>query len=125
MNPQILVDAVTHGLRATIVIFDNRRMAAISALQVAQYGKDFRTNDNVAVDYVQLASAVSGVLALSGGDTSESLRAALEQAHSYQDTGERIPLLGPDPLGYLGAHGRWNVGNWVEDVQTTYRDANI
>ena len=24
---------------------------------------------------------------------------------------------GPDPLGGLGAFGRWNVGNWVRDVQ--------
>jgi 3D-(3,5/4)-trihydroxycyclohexane-1,2-dione acylhydrolase (decyclizing) len=32
---------------------------------------------------------------------------------------------GPDPLGDMGAHGQWNVGNWVEDVQTTYRDTSI
>ena len=38
-----------------IVLFDNRRMAAITALQQAQYGTDYRTNDGVAVDYVQLA----------------------------------------------------------------------
>jgi 3D-(3,5/4)-trihydroxycyclohexane-1,2-dione acylhydrolase (decyclizing) len=127
MNPQILVDAVAHGLRATIVIFDNRRMAAISALQIAQYGRDFRTNDNVAVDYVQLAGAVSGVLALSGGDTSESIRAALEQARSYDGLSViHVPVYaGPDALGDMGAHGQWNVGNWVEDVQTTYRDTSI
>jgi 3D-(3,5/4)-trihydroxycyclohexane-1,2-dione acylhydrolase (decyclizing) len=127
MNPQILVDAVAHSLRATVVIFDNRRMAAISALQFAQYGKDFRTNDNVAVDYVQLAGAVSGVLALSGGDTAESLRAALEQARSYGGLSViHVPVYaGPDPLGDMGAHGQWNVGNWVEDVQNAYRDTNI
>ncbi len=38
MNPQILIDGVEHGVRGTIVIFDNRRMAAITGLQVAQYG---------------------------------------------------------------------------------------
>ena len=38
MNPQILIDGVEHGVRGTIVIFDNRRMAAISGLQLAQYG---------------------------------------------------------------------------------------
>ena len=41
MNPQMLIDAVAHGVRATIVLFDNRRMAAISALQTAQYGVIF------------------------------------------------------------------------------------
>ncbi len=56
MNPQILIDAVEHKVRGMIVIFDNRRMAAISGLQLAQYGQDFRTNDQVAVDYVQLAA---------------------------------------------------------------------
>jgi 3D-(3,5/4)-trihydroxycyclohexane-1,2-dione acylhydrolase (decyclizing) len=127
MNPQILVDAVAHSLRATIVIFDNRRMAAISALQVAQYGKDFRTNDNVAVDYVQLAGAVSGVLALHGGDKAETLRAALKQAHSHDGLSViHVPVYaGADPLGDMGAHGQWNVGNWVADVQTAYRDTNI
>src|SRR5581483_9812496 len=66
MNPQILIDAVEHGVRGMIVIFDNRRMAAITGLQLAQYGQDFRTNDRVAVDYVRLASAASGVHALNG-----------------------------------------------------------
>ncbi len=45
MNPQILLDAVEHGLRATLIIFDNRRMAAISSLQHAQYDAEFRTSD--------------------------------------------------------------------------------
>ena len=39
MNPQILVDGVEHGVRGMIVIFDNRRMAAITGLQIAQYGQ--------------------------------------------------------------------------------------
>jgi 3D-(3,5/4)-trihydroxycyclohexane-1,2-dione acylhydrolase (decyclizing) len=127
MNPQILVDAVAHGLHAAIVIFDNRRMAAISALQVAQYGADFRTSDSVAVDYVQLANAVSGVLALDGGDTPESLRAALEQVHAHKGLGViHLPVYsGPNELGDMGAHGQWNVGNWVDEVQTTYRNTNI
>ena len=38
MNPQILIDGVEHGVRGMIVIFDNRRMAAITGLQMAQYG---------------------------------------------------------------------------------------
>ena len=41
MNPQILIDAVEHGVRGMIVIFDNRRMAAITGLQIAQYGRRF------------------------------------------------------------------------------------
>ena len=45
MNPQILIDAVEHKVRGLIVIFDNRRMAAISGLQLAQYAREFRTND--------------------------------------------------------------------------------
>jgi hypothetical protein len=24
---------------------------------------------------------------------------------------------GPDPLGGMGVYGRWNVGNWSEEVQ--------
>ena len=38
MNPQVLVDGVQHGARGTILLLDNRRMAAISGLQEAQYG---------------------------------------------------------------------------------------
>ena len=65
-----------------IVLFDNRRMAAITGLQKAQYGGEFRTNDRVAVDYVQLASAVSGVKAVWGGTTAEELRKALDVARA-------------------------------------------
>ena len=71
MNPQILIDAVEHKVRGMIVIFDNRRMAAISGLQLAQYNREFRTNDGVAVDYRALAASVSGVLAVSGGDNAD------------------------------------------------------
>jgi len=55
MNPQILIDGVEHGLRGMIVLFDNRRMAAISALQKAQYGieAEFATSDTVFVNYLQ------------------------------------------------------------------------
>ncbi|MDT9081713.1 thiamine pyrophosphate-dependent enzyme, partial [Escherichia coli] len=72
-----------HGVRATIVLFDNRRMAAISSLQLEQYGTDFATSDAVAVDYVALAGAVGGVRALSGGDTKETLRPALAEAFAH------------------------------------------
>ena len=122
MNPQILVDAVEHKVRGMIVIFDNRRMAAISGLQLAQYNREFRTSDGVAVDYRALAAAVSGVLALSGGDNADALRAALKSAQAYDGLSVvHVPVYcGPNELGGLGAWGEWNVGNWVEDVQRAW-----
>jgi 3D-(3,5/4)-trihydroxycyclohexane-1,2-dione acylhydrolase (decyclizing) len=127
MNPQVLVDAVEHRVRGMILLLDNRRMAAISGLQETQYGKDFRTNDSVAVDYVRLASAVPGVLALGGGTTPESLWDALAQAYGHDGLSlVHVPVYyGPDPLGGLGAYGAWNVGNWCDEVQTLYHSQVI
>lgn len=122
MNPQVLIDAVEHHVHGMIVIFDNRRMAAITGLQFAQYEREFRTNDRVAVDYVRLASAVPGVLALSGGDNAESLRAALQSAHAHDGLSVvHVPVyFGDDERGGLGAWGQWNVGNWCADVQAEW-----
>ena len=122
MNPQILIDAVEHGIHGMIVIFDNRRMAAITGLQLAQYQHEFRTNDRVPVDFVQLAAAVSGVLAVSGGDNAGSLRTALKNAHAHNGLSVvHVPVYcGPHELGGLGAWGEWNVGNWCEDVQSAW-----
>ncbi len=122
MNPQILIDAVEHGVRGMIVIFDNRRMAAITGLQLAQYNAEFRTNDRVAVDYQRLAGAVSGVHSVSGGDSADSLRAALKAAHAHSGLAVvHVPVYcGPHELGGLGAWGEWNVGNWCEDVQKAW-----
>ena len=122
MNPQILIDAVEHGVRGMIVIFDNRRMAAITGLQLAQYKAEFRTNDHVAVDYEKLASSVSGILAVSGGNSAASLRTALKTAHAHLGLSVvHVPVYcGPDELGGLGAWGEWNVGNWCEDVQAVW-----
>lgn len=122
MNPQALISAVEHGARGTIVVFDNRRMAAISSLQHAQYGHDFRTNDGVAVDYVQLAGSVKGVLALWGGEDAASLREALKRAHTHDGLAlVHVPVYaGERPEGGLGAYGSWNVGNWCDDVQRRY-----
>jgi 3D-(3,5/4)-trihydroxycyclohexane-1,2-dione acylhydrolase (decyclizing) len=127
MNPQILIDAVEHGARGMVVIFDNRRMAAITGLQLAQYKEEFRTNDRVAVDYKALAAAVSGVLAVSGGDTADTLRAALKSAHAYDGFSVvHVPVyFGPDELGGLGAWGDWNVGNWCDDVQRTWIEQDL
>ena len=122
MNPQVLLDAVEHHLRATLIIFDNRRMAAISGLQHAQYGVDFRTSDSVAVDYQRMASAFPGVLALNGGETPDELRKALAEAHAHDGLAViHVPVYGgPDPVGGLGVYGSWNVGNWVAEVEARY-----
>jgi len=127
MNPQILIDAVEHGVHGMVVIFDNRRMAAITSLQLAQYGKEFRTNDAVPVDYVQLASAVGGVKAIHGGWTTDELKAALEQAHAHQGLSVlHVPVYaGEDPLSELGAWGEWNVGNWCENVQDQWLQQDL
>jgi 3D-(3,5/4)-trihydroxycyclohexane-1,2-dione acylhydrolase (decyclizing) len=122
MNPQVLIDGVEHGVRGMIVIFDNRRMAAITGLQLAQYRREFRTNDRVAVDYRALAAAVAGVNAVFGGQSADTLRAALKSAHTYDGLSVvHVPVYcGPDEHGSLGAWGQWNVGNWCEDVQGTW-----
>jgi 3D-(3,5/4)-trihydroxycyclohexane-1,2-dione acylhydrolase (decyclizing) len=127
MNPQILIDGVEHGVRGTIVIFDNRRMAAITGLQVAQYGKGFRTNDGVAVDYVRLASAVSGVNAVHGGWTAGELKSALKAAHAHDGLSViHVPVYaGEHELAGLGAWGQWNVGNWCEDVQREWVEQDL
>ena len=60
-----------------------------------------------------------GVLALSGGNSPESLQSALEQAGKHPGLSLiHVPVYyGPDPLGGMGVYGRWNVGNWCDDVQ--------
>jgi 3D-(3,5/4)-trihydroxycyclohexane-1,2-dione acylhydrolase (decyclizing) len=127
MNPQILIDGVEHGVKGTIVIFDNRRMAAISGLQMAQYGHGFRTSDGVAVDYVRLAGAVSGINAIHGGWTADELRNALKAAHAYDGLSViHVPVYaGEHELAGLGAWGQWNVGNWCEDVQREWMAQDI
>jgi 3D-(3,5/4)-trihydroxycyclohexane-1,2-dione acylhydrolase (decyclizing) len=105
-----------------IVVFDNRRMAAITGLQVAQYGEGFRTGDQVAVDYVRLASAVTGVKAVHGGFSADELRRALREARGHDGLSVvHVPVFyGPHELAGLGAWGQWNVGNWCEDVQRAW-----
>lgn len=127
MNPQVLIDAVEHGARGMIVIFDNRRMAAITGLQVAQYENEFRTNDAVAVDYVRFASAVSGVKAVDGSGDEGALKAALTEAFSHHGLSVvHVPVYaGEDERGGMGAYGSWNVGNWCEDVQKRWHSQDI
>jgi 3D-(3,5/4)-trihydroxycyclohexane-1,2-dione acylhydrolase (decyclizing) len=127
MNPQVLIDGVEHGLRGMIVIFDNRRMAAITGLQIAQYGAGFRTSDRVAIDYVRLASAVAGVKAVHGGWSADELRAALRTARAHDGLSVvHVPVYcGPHELGGLGAWGEWNVGNWCDDVQRKWLEQDL
>lgn len=127
MNPQVLIDAVEHGAKGMIVIFDNRRMAAISGLQLAQYDNDFRTNDSVAVNYLQLASAVSGVKAVDGSGNVEALSSALREAKNHDGlVVVYVPVYaGEDERGGMGAYGSWNVGNWCEDVQKRWHAQDI
>jgi 3D-(3,5/4)-trihydroxycyclohexane-1,2-dione acylhydrolase (decyclizing) len=119
MNPQILVDGVEHGVRGCVVIFDNRRMAAISGLQSAQYSTTYKTADSVEVDYVAMANSVRGVLGIFGGTSIGELRSALERARAHHGLSVvHVPVYcGENELGGLGVFGDWNVGNWCERVQ--------
>lgn len=119
MNPQILTDAAQYHLKGMIIIFDNRRMAAISGLQQAQYGNDFATHDNVVVDYKQLAESFKGVKGYFGGYTLESLKKSLKEAAKFEGLSVvHVPVYyGNNELGSLGVFGSWNVGNWCERVQ--------
>jgi 3D-(3,5/4)-trihydroxycyclohexane-1,2-dione acylhydrolase (decyclizing) len=119
MNPQILLDGVEHAAQGCILLFDNRRMAAISGLQMDQYANDFATHDSVEVDYVAWGRAIKGVNALHAGYSIASLLKCLDQVRAYPGLSlVHIPVYyGPDPLGGMGVFGRWNVGNWSQDVQ--------
>jgi 3D-(3,5/4)-trihydroxycyclohexane-1,2-dione acylhydrolase (decyclizing) len=127
MNPQILVDGIAHGVRGAVVVLDNRRMAAISSLQIDQYGRDFATSDEVAVDFVAMASAIRGVNAIFGGFERGNLEAALERAHQYAGLSLiHVPVYwGSDPRGGMGAYGRWNVGDWCGEVQDRYHSQSL
>ncbi|MBN2659010.1 MAG: thiamine pyrophosphate-binding protein [Spirochaetales bacterium] len=119
MNPQILIDAVNFKLRGMIILFDNRRMAAISSLQRDQYGVDYATDDNVDVDYCAMARSVRGVQAFFAGYDSLSFSRTLEKAYSCNGLSVvHVPVYwGDHELGGLGAYGRWNVGPWCSSVQ--------
>jgi 3D-(3,5/4)-trihydroxycyclohexane-1,2-dione acylhydrolase (decyclizing) len=119
MNPQILLDGVEHKAKGCILLLDNGRMGAITGLQEAQYGTGFATWNTFQVDYLAWGRAFPGLLALDGGRTPQALRSALEQAGKHPGLSLiHVPVyFGPDPLGGMGVYGRWNVGNWCEDVQ--------
>jgi 3D-(3,5/4)-trihydroxycyclohexane-1,2-dione acylhydrolase (decyclizing) len=119
MNPQILIDGVEHKAAGCILLLDNRRMAAISGLQMDQYGKAFATSDSVEVDYVAWGRSIRGINALHGGFSTTSLVAALELARAYPGLSLiHVPVYyGDNEMGGMGVFGRWNVGNWSAATQ--------
>jgi 3D-(3,5/4)-trihydroxycyclohexane-1,2-dione acylhydrolase (decyclizing) len=127
MSPQILIDGVQQGARGCILLLDNRRMGAISGLQLDQYGRDCATNDAVAVDYIAWARAVHGVQALDGGRTPEALKDALDAARAYDGLSMiHVPVyFGPHELGGMGVFGRWNVGNWCAETQSLRHEIGL
>jgi 3D-(3,5/4)-trihydroxycyclohexane-1,2-dione acylhydrolase (decyclizing) len=127
MNPQALIDGVQHGATGVIVLLDNRRQGAISSLQRAQYGVDYATNDQVAVDYVAWGKAITGVNAVSGGHTVDELTAALDDSATHEGLSLiHVPIyFGEDELGGFGSFGRWNVGPWVADTQAMRKEMKI
>jgi len=127
MNPQILIDGVGHGARGCILVLDNRRMGAISALQEAQYGAAYATSDSVAVNYVAWARSVRGVAAFDGGRSPDDLVAVLDAARAHHGLSlVHVPVYwGPDPLGGMGVFGRWNVGSWVDATQAMRHEIGL
>ena len=127
MNPQVLIDAVYFGLRGMIIIFDNRRMAAITGLQYAQYNYEFKTNDAVEVDYVSMANSIKGVKGFFAGYSSEQFKIVLEKAYKYMGLSVvHVPVYsGNNKFSGMGAYGSWNVGNWCDRVQKEYFKQNI
>lgn len=119
MAPQILIDGVEHKATGCILLLDNRRMAAISGLQKAQYGQAFATHDTVEIDYVAWGRSIHGVNALHSGYDPASLVSALDRARAYPGLSMiHVPVYyGDHELGGLGVFGRWNVGNWSIETQ--------
>jgi 3D-(3,5/4)-trihydroxycyclohexane-1,2-dione acylhydrolase (decyclizing) len=127
MNPQILLDGVEHGARGCILLLDNRRMGAITGLQMDQYGHEVATHDSVEVDYVAWAKSIKGVNALHGGYSIEELTNALKLAIEFAGLSLiHVPVyFGDHEMGGLGVYGRWNVGNWSAKVQTLRHEIGL
>lgn len=127
MSPQILIDGVAHGATGCIVVLDNRRMGAISGLQMDQFGLEYATSDEVEVDYVGWARAIRGIAAFQVGDTIASLTEALDRAHAHKGLSLiHVPVYsGPEPLGGMGVFGRWNVGPWCEKTQAMRHEIGL
>ena len=127
MNPQILIDGVQHGAQGCILLLDNRRMSAITGLQLDQYGHEVATNDSVEVDYVAWAKSIKGVNALHAGYSLEELKIALESAFEHKGLSLiHVPVyFGDHEMGGLGVYGRWNVSNWSKRVQALRHEIGL
>ncbi len=127
MNPQVLIDGVEQGATGCMLILDNRRMGAITGLQLAQYGAECGTRNSIEIDYLAWAGAVEGVATFHGGYSPETLVEALNRAGAYEGLSlVHLPVyFGLDERGGLGAFGRWNVGNWCADTQAMRHDIGL
>ena len=127
MNPQVLIDGVEQGATGCMLILDNRRMGAITGLQLAQYGAECGTRNSIEIDYLAWAGAVEGVATFHGGYSPETLVQALNRAGAYEGLSlVHLPVyFGLDERGGLGAFGRWNVGNWCADTQAMRHDIGL
>ncbi len=127
MNPQVLIDGVEQGARGCILLLDNGRMSAISGLQNAQYGREFATANTMQIDYAGWARSIPGVQVFEGISTIASLLDALNASRKYQGLSFiHVPVYyGDHELGGMGVYGRWNVGNWCEDVQQMRHDIGL
>jgi 3D-(3,5/4)-trihydroxycyclohexane-1,2-dione acylhydrolase (decyclizing) len=119
MCPQILIDGAEHGANGCILVLDNRRMGAITGLQLAQYGAQHATRTAVPVDFAAWGRSVKGVLALDGGQSIVSVISGLDQARAYAGLSLiHVPVyFGQNELSGMGVFGRWNVGSWVGETQ--------
>jgi 3D-(3,5/4)-trihydroxycyclohexane-1,2-dione acylhydrolase (decyclizing) len=74
-----------------------------------------------------MANAVAGVKGFFGGYTLPELRRALEAAYAHNGLSiVHTPVYwGDEPSGGMGAHGQWNVGSWVSEVERLYSDQSI
>ncbi len=127
MNPQILIDGAEHGARGCILLLDNGRMAAISGLQNDQYRREFATANRLQIDYLAWARSVPGVKALDGGSSTTQLIAALNAARRHEGLSLiHVPVYyGADEFGSMGVYGRWNVGNWCDNVQALRHEIGL
>ena len=127
MNPQILIDGAEHGARGCILLLDNGRMAAISGLQNDQYRREFATANRLQIDYLAWARSVPGVKALDGGSSTTQLIAALNAARRHEGLSLiHVPVYyGADEFGSMGVYGRWNVGNWCDNVQALRHESGL
>ena len=127
MNPQILIDGIEHKATGCILLLDNRRMAAISGLQMDQYNQVFATSDSVEVDYPAWGRSIRGINAMHGGYNTASLVAALDQARAYPGLSLiHVPVYyGAHQLGGMGVFGRWNVGNWSAATQAMRHEIGL